>query len=110
MTPELPMDKILGLVLMLGGGGWLAASKSGALLKWFRNRRTAVSVPGDDGHNSDAAPPEGFSDHVAVILQAAPTAPPGEQVYYCVNGLTEAQVLLAECKRLEQLVPKESAE
>ena len=103
MTPEVPIDN-LGLILMLGGGGWLLATNSGALWKWFRKRQTAVSVPGDDGHNSDAAPPEGFTTHVDIILIAAPSAPAATLVSYCEEGLTEAQVLLRERDRLDALV------
>jgi len=110
MSIELPWDKIIGLVLMLGGGGWLVATNSGGLWKWLRSRRTAVSVPGDDGHNSDAPPPECFIDHVNIILAAAPSAPSGTLVHYCSTGLTEAQVLVAERDRLEALVSKESVE
>ena len=103
MTPEVPIDN-LGLLLMIAGGGWLAVTNSGALLKWFRKRRTAVSAPGDDGHNSDAAPPVGFTTHVDIILLAAPSAPAGTLVAYCEEGLTEAQVLVKERIRLEALV------
>tara|TARA_R110000824_G_scaffold296778_1_gene485038 strand:+ start:249 stop:575 length:327 start_codon:yes stop_codon:yes gene_type:complete len=103
MTPEVPIGN-LGLLLMIAGGGWLAVTNSGALLKWFRSRRTAVSAPGDDGHNSDAAPPMGFTTHVDIILLAAPSAPAGTLVAYCEEGLTEAQVLVKERIRLEALV------
>ena len=104
MSVDLPYDKIIGLVLMLGAGGWLTVSNSSTLLKWLRNRRTVVSAPGDDGHNSDAAPPVGFTTHVDIILLAAPSAPAGTLVAYCEEGLTEAQVLVKERIRLEALV------
>lgn len=110
MSVDLPYDKIIGLVLMLGAGGWLTVSNSSTLLKWLRNRRTVVSAPGDDGHNSDAAPPEGFSDHVSLVCNTAPSAPAEVKVVYLAEGLTEAQVLVRERERLEALVAKESAE
>jgi hypothetical protein len=104
MSVDLPYDKIIGLILMIGGGCWLAATNSGSLWRWIRSRRTVVSVPGDDGHNSDAAPPECFTKHVKIILKAAPSAPAETLVSYCRDGLTEAQVLVKERDRLEALV------
>jgi len=101
MEIDLPVQQILGIVLLVAGIGYGGATQ---LPKLWRRFRPTATAPGDAGHNTDAVPPDGFEDHVAVILQASPTAPPGDQIYYCVNGLTEAQVLLAECKRLEALV------
>ncbi len=107
MSVDLPMDKILGLVLMIAGGGWLVVAKSGSLWKWFRSSR--ATTPGQTGHNTDAPPPDCFGTHVAIIVKAAPTAPPDVLIEYCQNSFTEAQVLLAERTRLEALVDGESS-
>jgi len=107
---DLPWDKIIGWLLMVGGGGWLASSKGRAIWKWFRS--STASTVDDAGHNSDIVPPEGFCDHINLIQSAAPSAPAEVILGYCLAKKTEAGVLLAERDRLQELVgglPKEVA-
>jgi len=99
MSIDLPWDKIIGLLMMLAGGGWLASSKGRAVWKWLRQSTT--STVDDAGHNSDQQPPDGFVEHVGIIHAAAPNCPPDIREGYCLAGKTEAQVLLAERIRLD---------
>jgi len=107
MIPDLTPKELMGLVLMLGGGGWFVVTKGRAAWKWIGNRKP--TVVGDKRHNTDALPPEGFTDHAALIVQTAPTAPDKTLVKYCLAGLTEAAVFLAERKRLEAVVSLDTA-
>jgi hypothetical protein len=99
---ELDMQQLVGLALLVGGGGLFAASKGVSVLTWWRDRK--VTETGDPGHNSDKLPPDGFTDHVALISASAPFAPPDVLVAYCLEGLTQAGVLLKERNRLQKLV------
>ena len=50
--------------------------------------------------SSDQKPPEGFTEHVAIVVAAAPTATPEVALGYLKSGLTEAETLRAEVKRM----------
>ncbi len=50
--------------------------------------------------SADAAAPGGFSDHVATVLSACPNAPYEIRLAYLIDGLTEAETLRREIKRL----------
>ena len=101
MTVDLPLQQILGIVLLVAGIGYGGASQ---LPKLWRRFKPTATAPGDAGHNTDAAPPDGFREHVAVILNAAPHAPSETLVSYCGIGMTEAEVLVSERDRLQGLV------
>ena len=49
--------------------------------------------------DSDAAPPEGFVEHVAQVLDACPQAASVDRLKYLQNGFTVAQTLRAEVVR-----------
>jgi len=100
MSIDIPSElKIIGLLMMVIGSGWLVTDKGAAIWKWFRKRTT--STVNDAGHNSDQQPPDGFVEHVGIIHAAAPNCPPDIREGYCLAGKTEAQVLLAERIRLD---------
>jgi len=91
-------------LLSVGAAGYLWQRSGGlrsAIGRWFGRLRGRVKTP---SHNSDKQPPPGFVDHVIVIVESCPTAPPDEVLKYCRKGLTESGVLLEERKRLEELV------
>ncbi len=48
--------------------------------------------------SSDQKPPEGFVEHLTVLLAAAPNAAPATQLQYAMKGMTEAEVALTEAK------------
>jgi len=100
------LQPLIGLALLIFGGGVIAFQNAGKLWKRFRPK---TSQPGDTGYNTDAAPPDCFTDHVEIVTTAAPNAPPETLVKYLTAGMTEAQVLVAERDRLQALV-KGSAE
>ena len=50
--------------------------------------------------SSDQRPPDGFQDHVAIVVEAAPTATPEVVLSYLQAGLTEAETLRSEVKRM----------
>lgn len=52
----------------------------------------------DSGRSSDTPPPEGFVEHLAIIESAAPNADTSVWWEYAKQGLTEAEVALAEAK------------
>lgn len=84
-------------------GGSLLLFLAPAYYAWQRwQARTPRSVVPVDPvtRSSDQKPPEGFSDHVAIVVAAAPTATPEVVLGYLKSGLTEAETLRAEVKRM----------
>ena len=53
----------------------------------------------DPAPDSDAAPPEGFVEHVTQVLDACPQAASVDRLKYLKNGFTVAQTLRAEVLR-----------
>ena len=82
------------LLLWLSGAGLLTW---GGWQGWLK-LRTGGTV--DATQNSDKPAPDGFVEHAALIVATAPAATPAIREKYMLDGLTEAQVLRAECQRL----------
>ena len=59
-----------------------------------------IEQPKAEQRSSDQLPPAGFTDHVTIILEAAPKAPAEVQLTYLIDGKTEAQTLRDEVERL----------
>lgn len=60
---------------------------------------------------SDSPAPAGFSDHVAAILAACPSAPAEVRLEYLSQGLSEVETLRAEIGRLfKQVTPEGSSQ
>ena len=104
MEIDLPVQQILGIVLLVAGIGYGGASQLPKL--WRRFKPTATKT-GDSGHNSDAAAPAGFREHLAVVINAAPNAPADIILCYCEDVKTEAQVVVAERDRLQKLITEQ---
>ena len=90
-------------------GGSLLLCLAPAYYAWQRwqARMPAVVVPVDPAkppavttRSTDQMPPDGFTDHVAIVVAAAPTATPEVVLSYLQAGLTEAETLRAEVKRM----------
>jgi hypothetical protein len=82
------------LVLFVGGRqSWPWIKRQGG--KVF----AGLGQDDDPAPDSDAAPPEGFVEHVARVLKAAPRAHAIDQLEYLKKGLTFAQTLQAEVDR-----------
>lgn len=90
-------------------GGSLLLCLAPAYYAWQRwqartPRPVVPVVPVDpekpEARSSDQKPPEGFADHVAIVVAAAPTATPEVVLSYLRAGLTEAETLRAEVKRM----------
>ena len=81
-------------MMWLSGAGLLTWGGRQAWLKL----RTGGTVETD--HSSDKPAPVGFIEHSRLIVETAPAATPAIRERYMLEGLTEAQVLRAECKRL----------
>jgi hypothetical protein len=71
--------------------------------RWFDTRKPDAAEP---KRNSDAPAPDGFSAHVQLICETAPAATPAIREAYLIDGLSESEVLRAECKRLADEVSK----
>ena len=87
---------IIGTMLLCFGAGlgiWQG-------WRWFDSRKP------DAKRNSDAPAPDGFSAHVKLICETAPAATPAIREAYLIAGLSESEVLRAECKRLADEVAK----
>lgn len=54
--------------------------------------------------SSDTPPPEGFTDHLLIIEEAAPNADTSVWWEYAKAGMTEAEVALAEAKLARKAV------
>jgi hypothetical protein len=71
--------------------------------RWFKGRKQ-VALSGAVYHrkatdrSSDAPPPEGFAEHLAIIEQTAPNAGTAVWWEYAKSELTEAEVAIAEAK------------
>jgi hypothetical protein len=74
-----------GLLTWGGWKGWLKLQTGGTV---------------EPLQNSDKPAPDGFVEHAALIVATAPAATPAIRESYMLDGLTEAQVLRAECQRL----------
>jgi len=81
-----------GLAMALGGGG-LKQVASAVVSKAKTAKRPQQA-------SSDAEAPDGFKEHVAVVLDACPNAPYETRLVYLIDGLTEAQTLRREVERL----------
>lgn len=88
-------------------GGVLLLCMAPAYYAWQRwQARTPAAilhvVDGKDGYrrSSDQMPPDGFVDHVQIVVAAAPTATPEVVLGYLNAGLTEAETLRSEVTRM----------
>lgn len=82
------------LVLFVGGRqSWPWIKRQGG--KLF----AGLGQEGDPAPDSDAAPPEGFVEHVARVLDACPKAASVDRLKYLQNGFTVARTLRAEVDR-----------
>ena len=87
-------------------GGSLLLCLAPAYYAWQRwqARTPRPVVPVDpqapEARSSDQKPPDGFTEHVAIVVAAAPTATPEVVLSYLKAGLTEAETLRAEVKRM----------
>jgi hypothetical protein len=76
--------------------------------RWFRTNYTWPTANVDEekptykrkdsSRSSDAPPPEGFAEHLAIIEETAPNAGPEVWWRYAKDELTEAEVAIAEAK------------
>jgi hypothetical protein len=86
-------------------GGSLLLCLAPAYYVWQRwqsrviEPRDKESLP-PESRSSDQKPPDGFAEHVAIVVAAAPTATPEVVLSYLRAGLTEADTLRAEVKRM----------
>lgn len=91
-------------------GGVLLLCMAPAYYAWQRwqARTPRPVVPVDPetpvARSSDQKPPEGFVEHVAIVVAAAPTATPEVAMGYLKAGLTEAETLRSEVKRMGDAV------
>lgn len=86
---------------LISGAALLACATAVGVWQSLRGRVPSWHrQPAPVAHSSDARPPEGFASHVAVIVSAAPTATPQVVLGYLQAGLTEAETLRAEVKRM----------
>ncbi len=87
-------------------GGILLLCLAPAYYAWQRwqARTPRAVVPVDpqapEARSSYQKPPDGFTDHVEIVVAAAPTATPEVVLSYLKAGLTEADTLRAEVKRM----------
>lgn len=84
-------------------GGVLLLCMAPAYYAWqkLQSRTPRPVVPvAPAARSSDQRPPEGFQDHVAIVVAAAPTATPEVVLSYLQAGLTEAETLRSEVKRM----------
>lgn len=87
-------------------GGSLLLCLAPAYYAWqrwqARTPRPVVAVDPETpvARSSDQKPPEGFVEHVETVLAAAPNAAAETVLSYLKSGLTEAETLRAEVKRM----------
>jgi len=90
----------------VAGALLIASGAAAAGWQWWRSRAIpSRQTPDADAgavpvRSSDQRPPAGFSDHVSCIIAAAPAAEPAVVLGYLQAGLTEAETLRAEVKRM----------
>ena len=99
MQIDIDWTAIIGSACVAASAAWMAWQQ-------LRGKKSATAilhvVDGADGYrrSSDQKPPEGFIDHVGIIVAAAPTATPETVLGYLAAGLTEAETLRSEVVRM----------
>lgn len=95
------MISYLPWLMVAAGAGLLVGNPiSLARAAWGKVRGSLPVI--DAARSSDQAAPDGFGDHVAIVLAACPAAPADVQLSYLSGAKTEAEVLRAEVQRLSE--------
>lgn len=101
MSIDINWRPIIGVVLILGA---VVAFAGPIVWRWvlefFEPEPPGIESHSVEPHSSDSPAPCGFTDHVSVILDASQGCPAEIRIGYLIDGLTEAQTLRHEVKRL----------